>query len=1037
MAMDIGSWELGEPLGERGVGRAHIGVHRKTGAHAVVKVLREPAGSAQNTAQATLRREIRALTHLDHPGIVKVLEHGFDPPWYAMELVEGQSLRQWVTDSDAPRNLDKAVAAMRALCRPLAHLHGHGLVHRDLRPDNILVRPSGEVVLVDFDRMVRHTFTAVHQDARSDLRALGSILHELLIGTPPPEDVDEHSLPPLNLPPLLRRLLTRLLARHRRDRIAYVADVERALAKFAGEEPSDAAHVYYLYRPGLSGRDADLARIATLADEVVVEGNGRLVQVAGERGVGKTRFLAEVAWRVQERGFTVIKGHGEAAAGTGESVGALLHPLRGIARVMLERCHSNPGVLSAPTLKLIAQIDPRFGDVPEAAFEPEPPLLPPEAARYRLFVAALQVLRSLADPEPLALLLDDLHWADPFTLAFLDFLEREQLAGLRVLVVGTQRLDRIRGPEEMLAPDADRITLGALDESAVSEMLQDMLGLNESMPELARYLTDHTGGNAFFVGEFLRSAIAEGLLWRDGERGWRLQPAGETGPEDYDELNLPDSMHALVRGRIARLPQHARAIAEAAAVLGREVPLDLLAPTTGLPEGLLLGGLANLLRVHVLTESTASSLRFTHEQVREVAYAALSPDRRRALHRVAALALEADAGTWRNRLGELGQHWENAGESTRAHGVYLAGARVAVARNGADEAEILFGQCLRLASSADARVAPLLELGSDVLWAHGRMEEAAEVLRDGVDAAREAGNRSAEALGQVWLGRTVHVLGDLDLAVQLATEARLLAREIAETGTEGLATARLASLHHSRGETSEALELYKVAARLHRMARDRRSLGETLGNRALLLQEQLGDFEAAMPLHTEALAIHRHMGNRRAEGHVLGNLALAHHRRGKNEKARQLWDSARAILQEVGDRTFEAIVVSNQAVLAVDEGRSVDARALFAEALSIHEEVGNRHVSAMVRCEQARFFYEATGEYQAAEDLLNDSEALFVEVGDHLNAGLVQIHRAGLGIARGEPAEPHLEVARSVVESLGGGPASHLSTALARIEERL
>ena len=1087
----------------------HLGVHVASGERAAVKVLREPGP----TAEASMRTEIRALTQLDHPGVVRILDHQFDPPWYAMEYIAGRTLRHWANSALGlplagaaagstwigtltakklgedtppmaveriaidPADLPKAVAVIRSLCSPLAYLHGQGLVHRDLKPDNLLVRANGEVVLVDFGLLARHSAALGHEgldvsglgagtvaymapeqirgelvDARCDLYALGCIFYELLTGAPPfagdggtataRGHLDRIPDAPADIvpgcPAVLDELVMRLLAKNPKDRVGYIADVERVLARYAGEPPTAAASVYYLYRPGISRREDHLALVdAKLAE--AEEGRGQILLVGGESGVGKTRFVAEVARRAQVRGFRVITGHGEPASGTGGSAGALLHPLRGMGRAMLDRCREQPGILSGSILKIVSQLDPRFGDLPEARGVPEPPTLPPEAARYRMFVASSQIMRVLADSGPLVIILDDLQWADPLTLAFIGFLGGEQLSGTRVLLIGTRRVgDTSKALEEMVvASEADRITLGLLDEASVSEMVQDMLALDEPAPELAKYLTDHTGGNAFFVGEYLRAAIAGGLLWRDGDRGWRLQPADTDGPVDYDALDLPDSMQALVVARIDRLPFNARSIVHAAAVLGREVPLDLLGPTSGLSEGVFLGGLANLLREHVLTESTAASLRFAHESVREVAYASLEAGRRRELHRVAALLLESDDATWKSRLGELGHHWEHAGEAGRAHGIYLAGARVAVSRNSAEEAEELFRRCLKLTSSASARVGPLLELGSDVLWAHGRMQEAADVLREGIAAAREASSRSAEALGLVWLGRTVHVQGDLDAAYDMLWQAVEIARDLGEVSTEGLATARLGSLHHARGEMTEALVLYAEAARLHRLAGDRRSLGETLGNRALLIQEQRGDFDAAMPLYIEAIAIHREVGNRRAEGHVLGNLALAHHRTGDNDRAGRLWDEARRILQEVGDLTFEGIVVSNQAVLAVDEGRYDDASTLFSEALGIHEQVGNKHVVAMVRCEQARFYYEAMDQFDEAEVILNDAEAFFAEVGDHLNVGLVQVHRAGLGIARGESPGPHLDVAWAVVDSIGGGPSSRLAVALKRVEERV
>jgi hypothetical protein len=221
-------------LGAGGMGTVYRGQHTETGDLAAVKTVSAPS----ETSLAGIRREIHALARLRHPGIVRIVAEGLDGgvPWYAMELVDGVSLRSYrravthqlpatPSDSlderapeppaprsadDSPEDLRRALTLVRRLCAPLAFLHGEGIVHRDLKPDNVLVRPTGRPVLADFGiassftghesrdeigafgarggtlaYMAPEQIRGEYVDARADLYALGCILYELIARRPP------------------------------------------------------------------------------------------------------------------------------------------------------------------------------------------------------------------------------------------------------------------------------------------------------------------------------------------------------------------------------------------------------------------------------------------------------------------------------------------------------------------------------------------------------------------------------------------------------------------------------------------------------------------------------------------------------------------------------------------------------------------------------------------------------------------------------------------------------------------------------------
>ena len=233
-----------------------------------------PSAFRARDALLSLRREVHTLSQIRHPGVVRILEQGgteSDPPWYAMELVEGETLA-----SRFRRSIGRQAELMtivRRLCSTLSVLHASGVIHRDLSPRNVMVRPDGTPVLVDFgfalasganpaarERLQREAapagtllYMAPEQilgepsDARADLYSLGCILYEALTGRPPFLGKSATAIiwghlrngpsPPSSLMPGLDarfdELTLRLIARQPRDRMAYADEVGQALDRIA------------------------------------------------------------------------------------------------------------------------------------------------------------------------------------------------------------------------------------------------------------------------------------------------------------------------------------------------------------------------------------------------------------------------------------------------------------------------------------------------------------------------------------------------------------------------------------------------------------------------------------------------------------------------------------------------------------------------------------------------------------------------------------------------------------------------------------
>ncbi|WP_309887686.1 protein kinase domain-containing protein [Archangium sp.] len=668
------------------------------------------------------------------------LESGALPDWYRREARGPPSSR--------------LLRLLRRLCTPLAFLHGAGLVHRDLKPSNVFVRADGSVVLGDFgvatesggslgrevlqvdaDQSGTALYMAPEQirgdfvDARADLYSLGCILYECVTGFPPftgrsTRDVLEAHLhePPAPLSQLLDEdvvpqplewLILKLLEKQPQERLGYAEDVARVLTTLGVEveEPAGLPRPQpYLYRPVFTGREDMVRKIRTAIDSLFYYQGGKIF-IGGGSGVGKTRLAMEMAREALHRGIPVVTceclPRGSAGRPSTSGVRASpLHPFRSLLAAMADRCrHLGPeetASLLGPSGKVLVAYEPSLDEIPGVRELSPPPPLPPELARARVFSALQEVLFAFAEDEPLLLIIDDLQWADELSLGFLSQLRQKDLNARGVLLLGTYRMEEMGEElrEIVHATGAQHLSLGRLDDSSVRSMAGGMLALNTPPRELLEVLTHQAEGNAFFVAEYLRAAIAEGLLHRDPSGRWLLSEQTQAR-NALAALALPGSIAEIIHRRLGGLGTEARTLVESAAVLGREFETELLLDTASLEETAGLEAVETLRVRQILEDAARGRLRFVHDKLREVSYEQISGEHGVQLHHGAAVAIErrySEARDFALFYPDLAHHWSKARVHAQASRYFgLAGERARVSH--ANGEAIFFYQ----ASIAEAR----------------------------------------------------------------------------------------------------------------------------------------------------------------------------------------------------------------------------------------------------------------------------------------------------------------------------------------------
>jgi DNA-binding SARP family transcriptional activator/tetratricopeptide (TPR) repeat protein len=404
-------------------------------------------------------------------------------------------------------------------------------------------------------------------------------------------------------------------------------------------------------RSAFVGREPELALLRDAWREAT-DGERRLVVVAGEPGIGKTRLTRQFALQAHEAGTVLRAACAEDALLPYQ---AFVEALRHYARTRAsEWAHLSLGPGGDELTRLIPELaEARSAESAVATSDPE-------TRRYMLFEAVSLLLAEAAAGAPVLLVLDDLHWADRATLHLLRHVMRSpQEAAL--LIVGTYRPAEVGSAHPLAELIADlrrdallsRITLGGLEHGHVAELIASHAG-HEAGAGVVSAVHEQTEGNPFFIEEVMRHLIETGRLF---ERGGRWSSALTA-----DEIGVPEGVKDVLDSRLARLSEACRCVLSHAAVLGREFSFEVLAAMAESPDQEVIEALEEGVAAQLLVEEAGGSNHaFTHALVRETIYGELSTPRRQRLHTRAAQAIEEAEGD--TAVAALALHHRLAGPS--------------------------------------------------------------------------------------------------------------------------------------------------------------------------------------------------------------------------------------------------------------------------------------------------------------------------------------------------------------------------------------
>lgn len=1192
----IGPYRVIEPLGKGGMGMVYRCEHIQTGTTLAVKTVKVPhPGQIEG-----IRREIRALARLDHPGVVRILDEGIHDglPFYAMDFLTGVSLRQfcaefvwgtssistaWMHDkanlqfwnrdgtattppviqeilgptlandqlpdisnietSQPPSSaspskyvripasggqMDAVLSIILRLASTLAYLHGEGIIHGDLKPENILIRPDGFPVIIDFGLVTQiwtresresleiesikggtliylapEVLSGAMCDARADIYSFGCILFELLTGKPPitgqstfellKQKMEGMSVPPSNIafgiPDWLDRLVVKMLARHPRDRVPYADDVKTTLIQYTAA-PKDIATFpkprAYLYRSQFAGRKNEISHLRTHLDQLDA-GTGKLILIGGESGIGKTRVMMKLYRDVSRRRMLALpgecirggSGHPSEAGAFHEPLHPLKQPLRMVADFCLEHGPEISIKILGPRGKILAAYEPMLTQLPGQSTFPDPPALPANAARLRLYTALCDVLSQISTIQKVVLFIDDLQWADDLTNGFIEFALRIGLfSRYPIMIIGSFRIEEETDSITRIRKDprCDTIILTKLNQEAVGTIIAEMMALQQSNSHFAQFLTQFSEGNPFFITEYLRTAVAEEILFRDPNGIWQVHEESDrkASIQDFEVLPLPRALSDLIHRRLEALSSSARDVMHSAAVLGKEFPSILLWHLISASDSMF-DTIDELISRQILVELSSGEMCFSHDKIRETIYNALDPDYRRNLHHLAAKAIESLYGEANDLyFASLAHHWQCAEDSQKARHYHLAYARQTARKYSLSEAEKSFRIYLDLSDDADAEsIRVRIEFCETVLIVIGRHIEALDQYRLTAELAHTAGLSALEARSNLGMSRMCRVLGDMKRAHQHCSIAQSLYKTIQDfqglaavqtcfgelfshqgkiadarvAFEEGLRLYRelnvqdsiantlsgLAPIYCMQGDHVSGRALFEEALLLYRKTGDRQGEGGTLGNIANIYL-YCGETDRARVMYEESIALLREIGDMRNQGIILGNLARIYQLNGNLETAQQLFEQSLMMQRTIQNRRMEGITLSKLADIFMVQGDVESARDMYREATTILEEVDDHHQIAVLQINIAEMERITNGNYDLAEKILKNAEATFKEMNYHLGIGMCAGQLGLIALMRGESCTFYYDSLRHLMEITRSGPETHLGHILHNLE---
>ena len=711
-----------------------------------------------------------------------------------------------------------------------------------------------------------------------------------------------------------------------------------------------------------------------------VHGEGGLVLVHGEAGIGKTRLVRELGAYAKSHGVQVLYGRCPALFRMDGVPPYIIW--KEVIKDYLETCTLDKldrviGFYPAEVAKLVPEISQRLRTMPQS-FQ-----IAAEQEQNRLFEAVSQFIVNISKESPLLVVLDDLQWTDPSSLLLLHYLARG-VQKTPLLLLGAYRSTDIDA-NHPLRPVLTELNRERLPESIqlkrmsledTSEMLRNLLE-QEAVPlDFCRLVFEKTGGNPFFAEEVVRSLKEEGVIYREGKK-WVFK--------DVSGIEFPESVKNVLKARLSRLDEDCQNVLMMASFIGNDFTLEAMCTVTGTERKALLKMMDKLFRTGLIKERVAHGegiCSFADILIRDVVYEEVSPLNRKELHEVVGCALEkVYAKNIDEHFGELASHFLESGDKDKALSYLL---------KAGEKAQKIYAN---------------VEVNSYYQYALRLLEEKEP---EGSDKARVLET----------LGDTEHIIGKYDACMQRWNEALLLWSRLDEKEKAARLHRKIAvTLWHDSGKNEQAREHFEKAMKLLETEPENVELAATYAARARM-SNFTEDVTKARSWAEKALELGKRLNDFDVIASAYVDLGLVFNATGDMKEAAEYHEKALRIALE-NACLDTALRAYNNLALALPPEENERRLDCYKKGVELARKAG--HIDFMAWFEgQLATMYFGMGEFEKALTLMEECDALARRIGNLFDLSLSTSYIGALYHVLGEwsKGEQYLKESLSISERI-------------------
>jgi len=759
------------------------------------------------------------------------------------------------------------------------------------------------------------------------------------------------------------------------------------------------------------------------AVERAVRGEGGVVFLHGEAGIGKTRIARELGIYARSRGMQVLAGRCPALFRMDGVPPYVLW--EEVIKDYLEVCTPEQlfrviGSYPIEISKLVPDLQHKLRTFPQSF------PLSPEHSRDRLFEAVSQFITNVSREAPLLVILDDLQWTDQSSLLLLHYLARGVYRE-SLLLLGAYR-DTYVDKKHPLSPVLTELNRERLLQSVplkrlslddVSEMIERILEQEDVSKEFCELVFEKTGGNPFFVEEVIKSLKEEQVIYREDKK-WKIK--------EVTKIEFPETVKDVVKARIDRLSDECQHVLSLASFVGKDFTFEALQGVIGLKEDELRKIVDELLKTGLLTHRVIRGedvCSFADIIVRDVVHEEVGTFERKKLHGVVGAALEkVYSGKIDDHLGELALHFLEGGDKDKALDYFLKAGEKAEKVYANNEAASYFESALPLLEEKGElrEKGRVLERLGDIKRLGGKYDVSIKCWNDALVLWKQLGEKETVArlhrkmASVLWLN-----LGDSEKAKQHHEEAlRILENEPENTelaslyedmagmvamGATGNLTQAL-SLSEKAIDIAKRLSAYDIIAHSYMWAAEisvwlgNRKKGQECCERALKIALDNGYMETAVWAYDDLALFHAEIENERRLEYLEKGFELA---------------------KKVGTIEWISLIGLHLAVRCYGGiGNMSKAVSLIEESVSLNRKVGNM-VQLNWSLNWLGEFFEILGETEKAEQCYDEAFSISQRLDDFQAVGITFIQRGWSHFRRGEyaKAKEFMEKGQETVEKHG------------------